>query len=452
MAGIIPNPDAGAVVIRDGDGTCLTPAGVSNTYCPPATFTTSCEVAALPDGCTSRIQPKQINAIESELLCLAVKLNPNGNWNCGSVCNLSTLFEQWAAGSYVGSMNKRVQAHLCNTTAMNQAQLDALPAASFIMCDGAGNIRRFTGRFFANAQAVVDAICGDVAALADLVDCLPTVLVTNTVAGHRIATVTNEQGVAVDIRETITTLIDNNDGTFTYTNENGVQTILVDTNVTNNQFIWDIPNNRFQSTVTEDGIDHVANLVVPLGNIQCGDRAFIRDALTGELLQKPIRPSARYKRVSTTITHAEVSGAALDALVGTDVVDISVTSTVFATDQLACYPQHEMIMAIRAGSWRWVIGTPGDHWSMGFDQPTGLINNQFLNPTLQFMNAGAGAVTHQFAQQQGTGTQQIAGGVPYDLRVRVNFGPNVYTPHINNSIVGFGHVVTLTRREIVGAP
>jgi len=46
-------------------------------------------------------------------------------------------------------------------------------------------------------------------------------LLTNTVAGNRIATYTDEDGVTFDINETITSVVDNLDGTFTFTHEDG---------------------------------------------------------------------------------------------------------------------------------------------------------------------------------------------------------------------------------------
>ncbi len=66
---------------------------------------------------------------------------------------------------------------------------------------------------------------------------LNNVSVTNTIAGNRIATVTSENGTGVDIDETITTLVDNADKTFTYTSEDGTDTTFdatdVDTAFTN---------------------------------------------------------------------------------------------------------------------------------------------------------------------------------------------------------------------------
>jgi hypothetical protein len=60
-----------------------------------------------------------------------------------------------------------------------------------------------------------------------VVDIFETITtLTATITGHKIGTYTNESGTAVDIKETITTLVDNGDSTFTYTNENGVPTII----------------------------------------------------------------------------------------------------------------------------------------------------------------------------------------------------------------------------------
>ncbi len=45
--------------------------------------------------------------------------------------------------------------------------------------------------------------------------------ISNTISGKRIATYINEDGIVKDIFESVTALTDNNDGTFTYTNEQG---------------------------------------------------------------------------------------------------------------------------------------------------------------------------------------------------------------------------------------
>lgn len=104
MPGIFPEPTSGGIEIRDEFGICLSPPNVSNYYCPPGNFLTSCNITALPSDCTARITAAQINAFQSEMLCLAVTLNPDGHWNCGGTCNLSHMFTDWMTGVYEGSL------------------------------------------------------------------------------------------------------------------------------------------------------------------------------------------------------------------------------------------------------------------------------------------------------------------------------------------------------------
>ena len=49
---------------------------------------------------------------------------------------------------------------------------------------------------------------------------------TNAIVGNRIATYTDEDGNSFDINETITTLVDNGNGTFTFVSENGTATTI----------------------------------------------------------------------------------------------------------------------------------------------------------------------------------------------------------------------------------
>lgn len=53
-----------------------------------------------------------------------------------------------------------------------------------------------------------------------------TSVVTNVVAGHLIATHSDGAGTVVNVNETVTTVVDNGNSTFTYTNENGSPTII----------------------------------------------------------------------------------------------------------------------------------------------------------------------------------------------------------------------------------
>lgn len=104
MPSIFPDTSIGGVVVRNAAGVCLNPPGVSNAYCPPASFISTCEITALPTDCTARISPDQINAISSELLAFAQCLDPSGPWDCGSVQNLCAAFNTWWAINNVGGV------------------------------------------------------------------------------------------------------------------------------------------------------------------------------------------------------------------------------------------------------------------------------------------------------------------------------------------------------------
>lgn len=95
MVGILPDVANGALVTRDGAGVPTNPPGVQGSYVPPAGFTSSCLLTALPSDCTARMSAAQINAIVSELLCFMATLNPDGTYNCASLCNISAAFNAW---------------------------------------------------------------------------------------------------------------------------------------------------------------------------------------------------------------------------------------------------------------------------------------------------------------------------------------------------------------------
>lgn len=92
--GIIPDPGYGGLVVT----VLPPPAGVTNAYVPPDSFTVSTPLTFYGANCSAnRFDPQQLNAFESEMLCLAATINPNGTWNAGSVCNLGNAFSVWAA-------------------------------------------------------------------------------------------------------------------------------------------------------------------------------------------------------------------------------------------------------------------------------------------------------------------------------------------------------------------
>ncbi len=106
MASILPDvTTGGAVVIRDATGAPTNPPDVHGAYVPSAAFISTCLLTALPETCEARIEPKQINAIVSELLAFAECLDPNGPWDCNSLTNICNAFTTWAAGALVSPIH-----------------------------------------------------------------------------------------------------------------------------------------------------------------------------------------------------------------------------------------------------------------------------------------------------------------------------------------------------------
>jgi hypothetical protein len=93
----------GAKIFRLTNGTCLLPLdAVHSTACPPGSYTSTCDLTTLPSNCDARIEPRQINAIVSELLGLAACMNPVGIWNCDSLNNLCIAFQSWTSANASG--------------------------------------------------------------------------------------------------------------------------------------------------------------------------------------------------------------------------------------------------------------------------------------------------------------------------------------------------------------
>lgn len=96
MTGIFPNELAGGLIVRDPDtGLPTNPPEVENAYVPDPAFAITCDERALPSDCSARIEPRQINALMSELLSFAECLDPDGTWDCTSLQNLCNAFTDW---------------------------------------------------------------------------------------------------------------------------------------------------------------------------------------------------------------------------------------------------------------------------------------------------------------------------------------------------------------------
>lgn len=176
MAGIFPDLSSGGVVIRNADGDCLTPAEVINAFCPPETFGSSCEITALPSTCDARLTPAQINAIVSELLCLAVAFNPTGSWDCDSLCNLSAAFSAFVAAS----------GHSDGVTIDGDGSVgdpfSVIPPG--LLSATAGNVLNIGGdnKLLLTALDIVTQICASNTAGDNLASCLRSVDANNALA------------------------------------------------------------------------------------------------------------------------------------------------------------------------------------------------------------------------------------------------------------------------------
>ncbi len=107
MPGIFPEHLAGGLDIRDSAGNALWPSGVERAYAPAPAFVSDCQFTALPSDCTARWEPRQANAIVSELVSLAECWSPGGVWTCSSLHNMCNAFNTWWA-PYLAALNGKV--------------------------------------------------------------------------------------------------------------------------------------------------------------------------------------------------------------------------------------------------------------------------------------------------------------------------------------------------------
>lgn len=139
-----------------------------------------------------------------------------------------------------------------------------------------------------------------------------SISVTNTVSGHRIATITNEDSVSVDIDEVVTTLVDNGDKTFTYTNELGIPSTFdagateTTTTITNT-----ISGKRIATYTNENGaIVNINETVTTLTNNADNSLTYINEN-GASFSYTPLSSSTTQKGLIELATTAEV-------LAGTD--------------------------------------------------------------------------------------------------------------------------------------
>ncbi|MEJ1224136.1 hypothetical protein WAA86_15350, partial [Sediminicola sp. 1XM1-17] len=142
------------------------------------------------------------------------------------------------------------------------------------------------------------------------------VTISNVVAGNRIATITNAAGVSADINETVTTLADNANGTFSYTSENGTITTFDAKRSTV------VDNTDGTYTITDDS----GNAVVidtnqtTSGLVDNGNGTYTYTDETGATQLIDTRANSNPYTPSSGLTSTDVQGA-LDELAASNAAD-----------------------------------------------------------------------------------------------------------------------------------
>lgn len=168
---IFPTATAGGLPVRDASGQPQEQLSVENAYVPAATFGVTCALNYLPSTCDARLEPRQINSIVSELLCLAASLNPNGTWNCQSLCNLSDSLQEWV------SSNKLTAAQIAAAIAADPAQ--AIAIAGLLISPSESNLVSISGGIYVGIDQVIASICQTTGARDGLVGCLVSAVDSN---------------------------------------------------------------------------------------------------------------------------------------------------------------------------------------------------------------------------------------------------------------------------------
>jgi len=149
--GIFPEDVAGGLPIRNPDGSPTNNPDIQNAYVPAPGYVSTCDLTALPTDCTARIEPRQINAIVSELLSFAECLDADGPWHCELPNNLCAHFEVW-----VEAYNAYNDARFVNVTGDTMTGALHLPITAPVAPEEAAN-KKYVDETIAAAIAADDA-------------------------------------------------------------------------------------------------------------------------------------------------------------------------------------------------------------------------------------------------------------------------------------------------------
>ena len=157
----------------------------------------------------------------------------------------------------------------------------------------------------------------------DVADLEALTTVTNIVAGNRIATYTDEDGVSFDVNETITTLVDNGDGTFTFTDEAGTPSIISAASLETLTTVTNVvAGNRIATYTDEDGVSFDVNETVT-SLVDNGDGTF---TFTDEAGNQSVISAASLETL-TTVTNI-VAGNRIATYTDEDGVSFDVNETI----------------------------------------------------------------------------------------------------------------------------
>lgn len=211
MSGIFPDQlNGGVPICSPAAGSLLPVPSVVNGYCPPSTFTVDCVVTALPTGCTAnpaRWSAAQTNAFQSEMLALAAAFCPDGSWDCCSNTNLAANFEGFLAKQPVHLCGPTSGIPECDSVAPGSSYFDTDCETWFVNLGGCGCCQWVD-------QTNVAAMDINVLDLQYGVDGPTTVTLTETDGTKHLIDL-------ADLVDPDATLVNNNNGTFTWTSGDG---------------------------------------------------------------------------------------------------------------------------------------------------------------------------------------------------------------------------------------
>lgn len=128
MSSIFPRTNAGGLIVRDPDTGAQIEQPDTFGVDVPEQLNINCDMTALPEDCRARIEPRQVNAIVSELMNFFVAMSPTEVWDCTKLDNLSVAFQQFV---------QDIAGNISGTLTCSVSESDGMePLASLIYCDG----------------------------------------------------------------------------------------------------------------------------------------------------------------------------------------------------------------------------------------------------------------------------------------------------------------------------